>query len=78
MLEQDEAAHVQRGAQLHKLRKTLLRKKRHVLNKKPPQGWPQALKKRWQKYVEWKRSSMSPHRIRLLKSPKMMTTQRRR
>jgi hypothetical protein len=29
-------------------------------------------------YVERKRSSMSPHRLRLLKSPKMMTTQRMR
>jgi hypothetical protein len=68
---------VQRRAHLHKLRKTLLRKQRYLMNKKPPQGWPQALKKRRQMYVGMKRS-MSPHRLRLLESPKMMTTQRRR
>jgi hypothetical protein len=49
-----------------------------VLNKKPPQGWPhEALKKRRQMNLGRKRR-MSPHRLRLLESPKMMTTKRRR
>jgi hypothetical protein len=63
-LEQDDGAHAQRGAHLHKLRKTLLRKQRYVPNKKPPQGWPQALKKRRQRNLGRKRK-MSPHRRRL-------------
>jgi hypothetical protein len=35
-----------------------------VLNKKPPQGWTQALKKRRQMNLGMKRR-MSPHRLRL-------------
>jgi hypothetical protein len=48
-----------------------------VLNKKPPQGWPQALRKRRQIDVgRGRRTSLL--RLKLLESPKMMTTERRR
>jgi hypothetical protein len=64
--QEDDGAHAQRSAHLYKLRKTLLRKQRHVLNKKPPQGWPQALRKRRRIDVGRGRRTRRPQRFRLL------------